>query len=97
MNILDPDAIMNEMQSNPNPPYEEIIGFIKREAESFIALKTLLDNCENDKEFMLNLNDMIEYSNHIRTKALDTLFDSYKFYQTKRKRMLTNLRTYIKR
>ena len=57
MNILDPDTIMNEMQSNPNPPYEKIIWFIKKEAESFIALKTLLDNCENDKEFMLKPDD----------------------------------------
>ena len=97
MVILNPDKIMNEMQDNPNPPYEEIIGFIKKEAESFIELKGLIDCCNTDKDFMINLNNMIELTNHIRTKTLDTLFESYKFYQTKKKRILTNIRTYIKR
>ena len=97
MNILDPDAIMNEMQSNPNPPYEQILGFIKKEAESFIALKKIIEDCDNSTDFMNNLDLMIELSNNIRTDALDTLFRSYKVYHFKKKKMLTNLRTYIKR
>ena len=41
--ILNPDKIMNEMQNLPNPPYDQIMEFIRKEASSFIYLKSLID------------------------------------------------------
>ena len=95
--ILNPDKIMNEMQNSPNPPYDNIMEFIKKEASSFIYLKTLIDESEDDISFMKNLDKMVELCNHIRTKSLDTMFDSFKIYQFKKKKTMIKLRAYIKR
>ena len=95
--ILDPDNTMNEMQNSQNPPYDQIMEFIKKEASSFIALKKIIEDSEDDIAFMENLDNMVALTNNIRTKSLDTMFNSYKIYQFKRKKTMTKLRAYIKR
>ena len=95
--ILNPDIKMNEMQNMSNPPYDKIMEFIKKEASSFISLKQIIEDIDNDEDFMNNLDAMVALSNNIRTKSLDTLFRSYSVIQFKKRRTLTNLRTYIKR
>lgn len=96
--ILNPDNTMNEMQNMANPPYDQIMEFIRKEASAFIGLKKLIEESSNDDtSFMKNLDAMVALTNCIRTKSLDTLFRSYGIFQAKRKRALTNLRTYIKR
>jgi hypothetical protein len=95
--ILNPDKIMNEMQNLPNPPYDQIMEFIRKEASSFIYLKSLIDETEDYISFMNNLDKMVELSNNIRTKSLDTMFNSFKIYQFKKKKTMIKLRAYIKR
>ena len=36
--ILNPDNTMNEMQNMANPPYDQIMEFIRNEASAFISL-----------------------------------------------------------
>jgi hypothetical protein len=95
--ILNPDNTMNEMQNMANPPYDQIMEFIRKEASAFIGLKQLIEDIDSDEDFMNSLDAMVALSNCIRTKSLDTLFASYNIFQIKKKRTLTNLRTYIKR
>lgn len=95
--ILNPDIKMNEMQNMSNPPYDKIMEFIKNEASAFIGLKQIIEDIDSDEDFMNSLDAMVALSNNIRTKSLDTLFRSYSVIQFKKKRTLTNLRTYIKR
>jgi len=95
--ILNPDIKINEMQNMSNPPYDKIMEFIKKEASAFIGLKQIIEDIDSDEDFMNNLDAMVALSNNIRTKSLDTLFRSYNVLQFKKKRTLTNLRTYIKR
>ena len=49
--VINPDIIYKSMINSPNPPYDKIIEFIKKEAESYISLKGVIDECGSDEEF----------------------------------------------
>ena len=95
--VINPDVLYKSMINNPNPPYDKIIEFIKKEAESYISLKGVIDGCDSEKEFAKQFDYMIKLTNDIRSDTLDLLIDSYHIYQLKKRRFCNRIRTYIKR
>ena len=95
--VINPDVLYKSMINSPNPPYDKIIEFIKKEAESYISLKGVIDGCDSEKEFTKQFDYMIKLTNDIRSDTLDLLIDNYHIYQLKKRRFCNRIRTYIKR
>lgn len=95
--VINPDIIYKSMINSPNPPYDKIIEFIKKEAESYISLKGVIDECGSDEEFTKQFEYIVSLTNRIRTETLELLIDNYHIYQLKKRKFCNKIRTYIQR
>ena len=93
---IDPDKKYKEFLSDKSK-YKFRVEFLKEEAKSFVKLKALIDNCNNEKSFNEHLKEMIALCNNIRSISLNILYDKYKIYQIKKRSYIRKLREKIQR
>lgn len=87
------DLFHRELIHSNNHRTDQIIGFLRKEANSLCKLRILIKQCVDDTSYDYNFSLMEEEINNIRTNKLLLLRDQFGIFDFKEKKYFHKLLT----
>ena len=87
--FFDPDSEYSELLKYDDK--SKALSFLRVEADNFINLKHMLEECKDDEDYDILLPQMLEAVGHIRTTKLGYLRKQFCFFSFRAKRYLKRL------